>query len=388
MPDLPKNRLLSLDVFRGITIAGMILVNNPGSWAHVYPPLRHAEWDGWTPTDLIFPFFLFIVGVAMTYSFKFLSAGERPKGVYWKILRRTVILFGLGLFLQLIPIGAPAGYNWFSDTLAKLRVMGVLQRIAIVYFFASLIVLNFKPRAQAYWAIGLLVLYGALMKFVPFTVMENGAAQTYVGLLEKERNLAAYVDDSLLRGHTWHVGPYFHHDPEGFLSTIPAIATALIGVFAGYWLRSGKPNYETDAGLFFAGVCGLFLGSVLDAYFPINKWLWSPSYVIFMGGMALIFLATCHYLVDSKGYTRGVKPFVIFGTNAIALYVLAEVVTRLTLLIKVTKDQMSVKGWVYDKFCTPVLGNLNGSLVFAIVYVLMLLGVMAVFYKNKVFIKI
>ncbi|MCI0692977.1 DUF5009 domain-containing protein [candidate division KSB1 bacterium] len=399
----PKDRLLSLDVFRGVTIAGMVLVNNPGSWSYVYPPLRHAEWHGWTPTDLVFPFFLFIIGVAMAYSFgKILQTGsvppllevmetergEKPKGIYWKIARRTLILFGLGLFLYLIPTDMPAGYNWFSDTLAKVRIMGVLQRIAVVYFCASMIVLHFRPRAQAFWAIGLLTFYWLIMKLVPVPVNQDGVMITYVGSLDKDINLAAYLDTLFLHGHTWRIGKYFDYDPEGILSTIPAIATILIGVFTGNWLRQGKPLYETVSGLFFAGVGGLLLGSILNTWFPINKPLWSPSYVIFTAGMALIFLAMCYYLIEIKGYTKWIKPFVIFGMNPIALYVLSAAMVRLMLLIKVTAEHTSLPGWLYEHLFAPVLGNLNGSLGYAIAYVLLWLGVMAIFYKKRIFIKI
>lgn len=387
MQDLTKNRLLSLDVFRGMTIAGMILVNNPGSWSHVYPPLRHAEWHGWTPTDLVFPFFLFIVGVAMAYSFgKFMESGEKPKGVYWKVVRRSLIIFGLGLFLQLIPGWTPEGYNWFSDTLAKVRIMGVLQRIAVVYLFASLIVLNFKPRAQVFWGIGLLAGYWLLMKFVPVPVMQDSVANTYVGSLDKEINLAAYVDTKILHGHTWKIGQYFDYDPEGILSTIPAIGTVLIGFLSGRWLRQGKPEYQTVSGLFFAGVSGLLIGSILDIGFPINKPLWSPSYVIFMGGMALIFLAMCYYIIDIKQHTAWTKPLVIFGVNPIALYMLAETASRLLSLIKISNT--TLQGWIYKELFVSWLGDLNGSLGYAVFYVLIWLAVMAIFYVNHIFIKI
>jgi predicted acyltransferase len=367
----------------------MVLVNNPGSWSYVYPPLRHAEWHGWTPTDLVFPFFLFIVGVAMAYSFgKILQTGEKPKGLYWKIVRRTLILFGLGLFLDLIPTDMPAGYNWFSDTLAKVRIMGVLQRIAVVYFFASMIVLHFRPRAQTYWTASLLAFYWIVMKLVPVPVNQDGVLMTYTGSLDKDINLAAYLDTLLLHGHTWRVGKYFDYDPEGILSTIPAIATALIGFFTGNWLRRGKPQHETVSGLFFAGVAGLFIGSILEIGFPINKPLWSPSYVVFTAGMALIFLAMCYYLIEIKGHTKWIKPFVIFGVNPIMLYVLSAAMVRLMLLIKVTAERASLSGWIYKNLFVPVLGNLNGSLGYAMAYVLLWLGIMTIFYKKGVFIKI
>lgn len=389
MQTLPKNRLLSLDVFRGITIAGMILVNNPGSWSHVYAPLRHAEWHGWTPTDFIFPFFLFIVGVAIAFSFgKYLQGEPIPKSLYAKIIRRTLILFGLGLFLQVIPVNIPAGYNWFADTLAKVRIMGVLQRIAVVYFFAAMIALHFKLRGQAIWTIGLLAFYWLIMKLVPVPVIENGAVVKHIGSLTKDINLAAYVDTLILHGHTWQVGTYFDYDPEGILSTIPAIATTLIGIFTGYWLKSGKSHNTIALGMFAAGVLGLLLGALMDYGFPINKPLWSPSYVVFMGGMALMFLAVCYYLIDIKAYTWWTKPFVIFGMNAIALYVLAGIVTRLTLLIKVNADNVSLKQWFYQSVCVPLFGQMNGSLAFALLYILLWLGVMTILYRKSIFIKV
>lgn len=389
MHTLPENRLVSLDVFRGLTIAAMILVNNPGSWSYVYPPLEHAEWHGWTPTDFIFPFFLFIVGVAMAFSFgKYLQGESIPKSLYLKIIRRTLTLFGLGLFLHLIPTDALAGYNWLTNTLAKVRIMGVLQRIAVVYFFAAMTALHFKLRGQAFWGIGLLAFYWIIMKLVPVPVMENGAVVTHIGSLSKDINLAAYVDTLVLHGHTWQVGKYFDYDPEGILSTIPAIATTLIGIFTGYWLKSGKLQNTIALGLFAAGVGGLLLGALMNYGFPINKPLWSPSYVVFMGGMALVFLAACYYLIDIKAYSWWTKPFVIFGMNAIALYVLAGIFTRITLLIKVNADDLSVKGWFYDAIFQPLFGNMNGSLAFALIYVFIWLGIMSIFYQKRIFIKV
>lgn len=384
-----KERLASLDVFRGLTMAGMILVNNPGSWSHVYPPLGHAEWNGWTPTDLVFPFFLFIVGVAMAFSFgKILETGEKSKGIYWKVTRRALILFGLGLFLAVIPSNWPPGFNWFTDELMKVRIPGVLQRIAVAYFCASLLVLHFKPRGQVYWAIGLLVFYWAVMKLAPFTVMQDGVAVVYRGELTKEINFAAYVDNILFHGHTWQVGKYLHRDPEGLLSTLPAIVTVLLGVFTGNWLRKGKPAYEMVSGLFFAGAGGLLLGNILDYGFPINKWLWSPSYVVFTAGMALVFLAMCIYLIDIKEQKWWTKPFVIFGMNPIALFVLSGIVANLLILIKVTGENISLQRWIYENLFASWLGNWNGSLGYALAYVACWLGIMTIFYKKKIFIKI
>jgi len=227
-----QKRLSSLDAFRGITIAGMILVNNPGSWSHVYPPLLHSEWNGWTPTDLIFPFFLFIVGVALTFSLeKQLNVHDR-RYVYLKIARRTLILFGLGLFLS--------GFPYYN--LAKIRIPGVLQRIAVVYCIASVITLNTRVKGQAWTMAGLLLLYWGLMKLIP--VPGHGA-----GDLSATGNLAAFVDNKLLHGHIWKET----WDPEGVLSTIPAVATTLSGVLTGHWLRSGRDKQEIAGWMFVAG---------------------------------------------------------------------------------------------------------------------------------------
>ncbi len=247
-----KDRIVSLDAFRGITIAGMILVNNPGSWSHVYAPLLHAKWHGWTPTDLVFPFFLFILGVAMTFSFA--RVGEmraERKALYLKVLRRSLIIFGLGIFLN--------GFPYFN--FAGIRIPGVLQRIAVVYFFASLITLNTSAKGQALWMSGLLLGYWALMKLVP--VPGYGA-----GNLTVEGNLAAFVDNALLHGHIWKAA----WDPEGLLSTIPAIATALSGVLTGHLIRSGKERKDIEGWMFVIGWGAILAGLFWSIVFPsINR---------------------------------------------------------------------------------------------------------------------
>src|SRR5918997_6562826 len=250
-------RLLSLDVFRGITIAGMILVNNPGTWSSIYWPLRHAEWHGWTPTDLIFPFFLFIVGVSITLAFaRRMESGGDEYDLLKKVLKRSVLIFALGLFLN--------GFPYFN--LAEIRIAGVLQRIAVCYFVASIIFLKVKNwRTQAIIAAALLLLYWALMTVVP--VPGFGA-----GDLGKEGNLAAYIDRWLLGPHIWKGGKVF--DPEGLLSTIPAITTTICGVLTGHWLRSKRTEMEKVAGMFFAGACAVIVGWVWHSWFPINKSLW------------------------------------------------------------------------------------------------------------------
>ncbi len=366
-----QGRLVSLDAFRGLTIAGMILVNNPGSWSHVYAPLLHAEWHGWTPTDLIFPFFLFIVGVAMTFSFgKLLSRSESKKPIYRKILWRTLILFGLGLFLN--------GFPYFN--FETIRIPGVLQRIAVVYFFASMITINSNIKGQAIASVALLLFYWLLMHIIP--VPGFGA-----GDLSMQGNAAAYIDRMILGGHTWKET----WDPEGLLSTIPAIATALSGVLVGHLLRSGLDKRDVAGWLFVGGWAAIIVGWFWGIIFPINKNLWTSSYVVFTSGAAMQFLGFCYWLIDVKSMRKWATPAVVFGMNAIAVFVLSGLVARLTTLIKVGAGdggQVSLKGWIYETIFASWAGPLNGSLAFSIVNLLFWLLVMWVLYRRRVFVKI
>ncbi|MDT7602758.1 MAG: hypothetical protein QOF61_755, partial [Acidobacteriota bacterium] len=277
-------RMISLDVFRGLTIAGMILVNNPGTWDAIYSPLEHSKWDGLTPTDLVFPFFLFIVGVSITLALaRRAEGGGSKRDLYLKIVRRTLIIFAVGLVLSAFPYNDPATF----------RIPGVLQRIAVCYLIAAIIFLNTKWRAQSAIVVALLLLYWAAMKLIP--VPGYGA-----GDLSMAGNLAAYVDRSIFGRHTWK--PLY--DPEGLLSTIPAIATTLCGVLTGQLLRSRRAPLEKVALMFVAGTICLVVGWAWDFWFPVNKALWTSSYVVLTAGMALELLAACYWLVDIKGYAR------------------------------------------------------------------------------------
>lgn len=274
--------MVSLDAFRGLTVAGMVLVNNPGSWSHIYWPLEHAEWHGWTPTDLVFPFFLFIVGVSIALALgrrlesPWSAAGVPPlagsggsqRDLLWKIIKRTAIIFALGLFLN--------GFPYFN--FAEIRIAGVLQRIAICYFFAAMIAIKTNVRTQAIIAVALLLIYWILMTGI-------SAPGTFAGDLSKEGSLASHIDRAVLGKHIWKQGKVY--DPEGLLSTIPAIATTLFGVVTGHWLRSNKTQYEKVAGMFIAGMCSIVIGWIWDPFFPINKSLWTSSYVFWTAGMAL-----------------------------------------------------------------------------------------------------
>jgi predicted acyltransferase len=363
-------RLTSLDAFRGLTIAGMILVNDPGSWEHVYPPLRHAEWHGWTPTDLVFPFFVFIVGVAISLSLSRLKEeGAGKGGLYFKIFKRSVLIFALGMLLRLIP----------HFDLATVRIPGVLQRIAICYLFAALLYLHSGIRGRLAVSVLLLAGYWAALKLIP--VPGYGA-----GVLDYAGNLVGYVDLKLLVGHLYE--PTF--DPEGILSTFPAIATALLGTLAGDWLRTKRRAGVKTAGLAAAGVALAALGLALHPYFPINKKLWTSTFVIFTAGAALLLLAVCYYLIDVRGWKRWATPFLIFGTNAIAAYVGSGLTVKLLALVKVSSggEQIPVLAWVYQRLFVPWAGNLNGSLAYAVCYVLLWLALMAPLYLKKIFIKI
>ena len=368
-----KERLISLDVFRGITIAGMVMVNNPGSWSTIYWPLAHAEWHGWTPTDLVFPFFLFIVGVAIPLALgKRVDAGGSKRDLYWKIARRTLIIFALGMFL--------AGFPYFN--LSTIRIPGVLQRIAVCYLFASIIFLNTKVRTQILITVGLSILYWVLMTKLP-------APGFGAGDLSKEGSLASYIDRTIFGPHIWRQGKVF--DPEGLLSTIPAIATTLMGVLAGQWLRKEKPAYEKVAGMFAAGVVCMVIGWMWNPWFPINKSLWTSSYVFFTGGLALLFLALCYWIIDIRKYTAWTKPFVVFGVNALVLFVASGVMARLLGLIKVsTPDgkQIPLQSWIYRNVFLSWLPPYRASLAYAIVFILVWLGLMWILYRRRIFIKV
>lgn len=367
------DRLTSLDVFRGLTIAAMVLVNTPGSWNHIYWPLAHAEWHGWTPTDLIFPFFLFIVGVAIPLALgPRLEKGGNRRDLYLKIIKRTLIIFALGVFL--------AGFPYFN--LSEIRIPGVLQRIAVCYLFASVIFLNTKARTQIIIAVALLVIYWLLMTRVP-------APGFAAGDMSKEGSLASYVDRAIFGAHIWKQGRVY--DPEGLLSTIPAIATTLLGVLTGQWLRVKSSPYEKVAGMFAAGMCCVVIGWAWHAFFPINKSLWTSSYVLFAGGLGLQLFAFCYWLIDIKEYRRWAKPFVVFGVNAIALFVGSGLMARLMGLIMVPGAdgaKVALKTWIYNNLFLSWAAPINASLAFAIAFILLWLGLMWLLYRRKIFIKI
>jgi predicted acyltransferase len=380
--------MVSLDIFRGITIAAMILVNDPGSWSHVYPPLEHAEWNGWTPTDLIFPFFLFIVGVSMTLSFASRIARGLTRGsLAIHVVRRSVLIFAIGLFLNGLP------YFDFQT----IRIMGVLQRIALCYLAAGLLYLatcrqsaaaggkaGVRANIGAIAAVALILLVGywALITFVP--VPGYGA-----GHLGKDDNLGAYVDRALMNGHLWSESKTW--DPEGLLSTLPAIATALIGILAGEWLRSPRKGRRKALGLVVAGTALLLAGRLLHPYFPINKNLWTSTFVLFTSGFAMLLLAPCYWLVDLRGWRKWATPFLVFGMNAILAYALAAIVSETSIDFEFVGSGgrgQTLHGWLYDKFFIPYASPANASLAFAVFFVVLILVPLYPLYRRKIFVRI
>lgn len=368
------SRLVSLDVFRGLTVVAMVLVNNPGSWAHIYWPLEHAEWNGWTPTDLIFPFFLFIVGVAIPLGLgKRVERGDKFKALFLKILYRTAVIFLLGEFL--------AGFPYFH--FSTIRIPGVLQRIAVCYFFASIIFIKTRARTQAIIALALLIVYFILMKHVP-------VPGYYVGDLTKEGSLASYIDRRVFGPHIWKQGIVY--DPEGLLSTMGALATTLFGVLTGHLIRcKDRTPIEKVAHMFIAGVCCVSIGWAWNSWFPINKSLWTSSYVFFTGGLALQFLALCYWLIDIKGYKWWTKPFVIFGVNAIVLFEGTGLMARSMTLIKFAKGDgttQTLQSYIYNHAYASWLAPNNASLAFAICFILLWLFLLWLLYRRNIIIKI
>ncbi|MDP2413364.1 acyltransferase family protein [Daejeonella sp.] len=373
-------RLLSLDVFRGLTVAAMILVNNPGSWTHIYAPLKHAEWHGCTPTDLIFPFFLFIVGVSISYALGSKKGYMSHSKLIMTALKRALILFGLGLFLNLFP----KVFTEPMEAFQTVRIPGVLQRIAVVFFITAVIFIKTNPKTQLRLLIGILIAYWAIMTLIP--VPGVGYAN-----LEKETNLGAWLDRSILtEAHLWRSAKTW--DPEGILSTLPAIGTGLFGVLIGAWLkRKDREESVKISWIFSIGILAVILGLIWDLCFPINKALWTSSFVLYAGGLATIGLALCYWLIDVQGYKKGTKPFVVYGVNAITVFFLSGLIPRILTMIKVNMPDGSTvnsREWMYQTFFSPYFSPINASLTGAVTFILIWLGILWWMYNKKIIIKV
>jgi len=367
---METNRLASVDVIRGLAIAAMILVNTPGSWSHVFPPLRHASWHGWTPTDLIFPFFIFVVGVssALSLTARQAAAWTRQR-LFGKILTRTGILFGLGLFLNFIPDFHPG----------SVRLPGVLQRIAVCYFFAALAYLGAGKKSRLTFVLILMAGYWLALKLIP--VPGYGA-----GILGPEGNLPGHVDSRLLGGHLYKPG----FDPEGLLSTLPAVATALLGTLAGDVLGANRTLVRKAAVFLGYGTVLAAAGLLLHPLMPINKQLWTSTFVLFAGGAALFVLGNLLIVVELFRLRLWAYPFLVLGTNAIAVFFLSSLTTKILLWINISSEggRQTLYSWIYRNLFASWAGAELGSLAFALVAVLFWILAMTPLYRRRIFIKV
>jgi predicted acyltransferase len=366
-------RLVSIDLLRGITIAFMILVNNNGDEEHAFHALRHSVWNGFTPTDLVFPTFIFVVGIALVFSTEArLRKGGSRASIALHALRRSAILFALGLVVN--------GYPYFP--LATLRIYGVLQRIAICYLVGSLLYLvSRKAWVQATVFVGALAGYWVLMRWVP--VPGLGLPGRDIPLLDPYANLVAWIDRHLLPGRLY-AGT---RDPEGLLSTLPAIGTVLLGMMTALWLRASGTPRQKLSGLVMAGAVALAAGGVWNLWFPINKRVWTSSYVLWAGGWSLLIFAFCFWIVEIRRQRRGLTPWLIFGTNAIAVYMFAELFQSTLMALHVSRE-LTVQRWLYLRIHAVVPWPAWASLAYSICFVAVCFIPVLVLYRRRIFIRI
>ncbi|MDN3674676.1 DUF5009 domain-containing protein [Flavobacterium branchiarum] len=423
---MTKERLISLDVFRGFTILLMTIVNNPGSWGSIYPPLEHAEWNGCTPTDLVFPFFVFIMGTAIPFA---MPTKHLDFTVFNKILVRSLRIFCLGLFLayfsriQLFGLeGIPllllrlvitfaVAYALLGNFTLKIktylvfgiftimlflaysqieayqdvRIPGVLQRIGIVYFFTSLLYLKTNLKTQLWVLASILLVYWILMAFVP--VPGFGAPN-----FEKGTNLAAWLDNLVLNGHLWSASKTW--DPEGILSTLPAIGTGILGMFIGQLLNLQIPKIEIVKKLAITGIILVITGLLCNIVFPINKSLWSSSYVLYTAGIATVCLTILYYIIDVANYKKWTKLFLIWGVNPMIVFFFSGIIPRVLSSIKVQNpeiatEQIGLQSLIYKFGIVPCFENpMNASLAYAISYAIFWSIILWIFYKKKLIFKV
>lgn len=393
----PSKRLISLDALRGYTIAVMVIVNDPGSWSHVYPPLLHADWHGITLTDLVFPFFLFIVGVSITLAYtKRLKAGATKKDLYGKIVSRAVKIMLLGWFLWLWP-----GFD-FGD----MRYVGVLPRISIVFLVCAVIFLNTNWKQQVWIAAVTLIAYWLLMAVVPVPVddvirgaLASGQVEYSAGMLEIGQirqisegfiaanyepgvNITAWLDRMLVPGRFWQVT----WDPEGLMSTFPAIVTGMIGMLVGTLILSIDDAHKKLTWLFFVGFALYLVGGVWGWFMPLNKNLWTSSYTLWTAGMCTMGLAASILVVDMLGYTRGTKLGRVYGANAIASYVLAGMLT--VVFYSTIFGEVSLNGSWMDGATGVGVPPKLASFAYAVLYMLVIYIPAYVLYRKRIFIKV
>ena len=370
------SRLLSVDVFRGIAVAGMLLVDYPGDEAAGYWPIRHSQWNGWTPADLIFPSFVFLMGISIVLSFSArLQRGETRRQVALHAAKRSSILFAIGVFLN----GAP-GFH-----LATWRIEGVVQRIAICYLVSGILLLWTDTRGVMTAAVVCLLGYWALMRLVPVPGM--GMPGRDIPFLGPDRNLNDWIDRALFSGRLYNQT----RDPEGILSTIPAVATALAGVLAGVWVRSERSSRAKAVGMLAMGAAGMAVGAIWSHWFPINKNLWTSSFVVYTAGFSLVFLSLLYWIIEIRGWRgRWTMPFLVFGMNAIVAYCFDELLWAPLYYGHARAADGSVITWQqysnaqFLKFASPA----NASLLFALGTVLFCWALMWLLYRRRTFVKI
>ncbi len=366
-----QERYLALDVLRGITIAAMILVNTPGSWSFVYAPLEHSEWHGCTPTDLIFPFFLFIMGVSMFFSFA-KYGNSLNKNSLLKIGKRSMLIFLIGLFLNSFP-------QWLTDY-SHLRILGVLQRIAIVYAFASLLVLAVKPKYILSAGLAILIGYWGVLYFF-------GGENPY----SLEQNAVIPLDILILGVNHIYKGFGIPFDPEGLLSTIPAIVTTVLGYLTGRIIKTTVKE-KIPVRLLIIGIVFVIAGWLWGFVFPTNKALWTSSYVLYTAGLATLLLALLIWVIDIKKLKSWTSFFVVFGMNPLFIFALSGLWGRTLyrLIHFSTGDGSVITGytWLYQSVFVPIAGEMNGSLLFALFHVLVFWLIGLVLFKRRIFIKV
>ena len=360
-------------------------VNNPGDWAHIYAPLRHAVWNGWTFTDWIFPFFLFICGVSLTFSAsRALVQGASKCTIMLQLWRRAAIIILIGLTLNFIP----------AFSIESLRYPGVLQRIGLCTVIAAPIVLWCDLRGQIAWIFGLMTLYAAVMLLLPIA---DATGVVAAGALEPGRDVGAFIDRALMSGHLWAQSKTW--DPEGLFSTLPAVSTLLFGVLAGRWLRSASTPTKKVAWMMVAGLLALWIGVILDAVLmPINKSLWTPSYTVFMTGWALLLFALSFWLIDACDSAsvrtlaaRITRPLEMYGVNALFIFAFSGLVAKMLGYFKLQSDagtMISVKAWLFALLSQLPVSPVNASLLFAVLFNLSMLAVAAFLWRRKIFIKV
>ncbi len=372
-PQTGEPRLVALDAFRGAIIALMVVVNDPGNGSDAYAPLQHSRWNGWTITDVVFPSFLWIIGVAITISLaKRIEAGASRAQLFRQVLRRGAVLFGLGLLVYLFP----------TFDFSTMRVLGVLQRLAICYVVASAIYLTTGIRGQIAWIVAMLGSYWLLMMLAP--VPGCGAA----GHLDVDCNFAHYVDRVVLGQHNYQNTKTW--DPEGIVSTLPSIATALLGIMAGHILRLKRQLAERTTWMFFAGSLLLAAGLICDMWLPINKQLWTSSFALFMAGLDFIMLAMSIWWIDGMGRQSTVRPLVVMGMNPIAVYMASELLDITLGFVHVQSGGGSINlhAWLYQTVFAPMASPANASLLYSLVYVGLMFLLAHWMYRRQWFVRV